>query len=215
MMPLAISIFVIITLACFNMNFARDGFIVETESIVERVQFMHEHLGLWQLLWLNWMLAALGLLLFACMLSRFLSNDYLRVYGLSLMCLGIVPDITGECIYAFILPKAFSVYGMSTESAQVLEVIAMNLTGTVGNGFYNIGGLLLNGLMLANARIPKWLVWSGLPAWPLGIALSVSTALANYPATEIFTILAMVWSTVWILIVGVTIMRKPLDYVPV
>lgn len=212
-LPIGVGIFVVITVACFTMHFfARGALIVDTPLLVDRLKYMVEHRTAWQLMWLNWMVAALGLLLFACMLREFVARNFLSHYALLLMALGIAPDISGECIYAFILPLAYERYDIDLASLQLLEVIAMNLTGTVGNGFYNVGGLILNTMLLCNTRVPKWVVFAGLPAWPLGIALSVSTALAHYPLAEIFTAAAMFWSTVWILIVSLTLFKEPEKY---
>ena len=215
MRPLGVAVFLVITLACFNMHlFARGALISDTPDFMARLQYMQENIIAWRLLWLNWMVSALGLLLFACMLAHFIHAGFLRMFGLLLMALGIAPDISGECIYAFILPAVQNPTSDQVSSLQLLETIAMNLTGTVGNGFYNVGGLLLNLLLLQNHKVPKWIVWAGLPAWPLGIALSLATALAFYPAAELFTAAAMVWSTLWILLMSLTIFKSPDKFVP-
>lgn len=215
MFPVGIAIFAVITLACLNMHFfARGALVVDTPVFTERLAYMREHLSLWHLLWLNWMVAALGLLLFACMLAQFIHAGFSRSFGLLVMALGIPADISGECIYAFILPSFENLNSDQLAMLQGLEIIAMNLTGTVGNGFYNIGGLLLNLLLLENRKVPRWIIYVGLPAWPLGLALSVSTALASYSSAEVFTALAMVWSTLWILILTITLFRQPVKYVP-
>ncbi|VUD65041.1 hypothetical protein TDB9533_03464 [Thalassocella blandensis] len=216
MFPLGVMIFLVITLACFNMHlFARGGLMVDTPDFVERLTYMQQHLVAWRLLWLNWMFAALGLLMFACMLAQFISQGYLRTFGLLVMALGIAPDISGECIYAFILPLAQADSVSQLAMLQTLEVIAMNLTGTVGNGFYNVGGLILNLLLFQNLKIPRWIIMLGIPAWPLGLALSVSTALGMYHAAEWFTALAMVWSTLWILLLSVTLFKNSQEFTPV
>lgn len=213
MRPLGIAVFIVITIACVQMHFfARPGLLSDTPLLDDRLAFMVANLGYWQLLWLNWMIAALGLLLFANMLTEFAPPSYLRRYAILVMALGIAPDLSGECIYAFILPLAYANQLGDANQLAVLEIIAMNLTGTVGNGFYNIGGLVLNSLLFANTKIPRWIIWSGIPAWVLGIGLSCATALAHYPAAELFTASAMAWSTLWILLVALTVFAKPVRY---
>jgi hypothetical protein len=91
---------------------------------------------------------------------------------------------------------------------QLLESLAMQLTGTMGNGFYNLGGLLLNVLLLGNKRLPRKLILIGLPGWFFGFGLSIACATYALEAAKIFTALGMVWSTAWIFGVSALIFPK-------
>ena len=138
-----LGIVAIITLACFNMAFVlRDGLAIGTPFIT-RALFLSEHTALWQLGWLNWMIAALGLLLFCVYLLDYLPRTPLRRFAILLVAIGIGPDIIAEVLFAFVLPPLLQV-DQPAALFMTLEQIAMQLTGTVGNGFYNLGGLLLN-----------------------------------------------------------------------
>ena len=99
-----LGIVAIITLACFNMAFVlRDGLAIGT-PFVTRALFLSEHTALWQLGWLNWMIAALGLLLFCVYLLDYLPRTPLRRFAILLVAIGIGPDIIAEVLFAFVLP---------------------------------------------------------------------------------------------------------------
>jgi len=206
-----LGIVAIITLACFNMAFVlRDGLAIGTPFIT-RALFLSEHTALWQLGWLNWMIAALGLLLFCVYLLDYLPRTPLRRFAILLVAIGIGPDIIAEVLFAFVLPPLLQI-DQPAALFMTLEQIAMQLTGTVGNGFYNLGGLLLNLLLFANARIPRLLILAGLPAWLFGLALSVATALQAVLAATFLTGVAMVLSLGWMLAVALLLFMHPHTY---
>ena len=198
---LGLSIVVVLTLACFQMAFViTDGLVAPNNTVVERNAFIQNNLLLWQLGWFNWMLGALGLLTFCTMLLPFVPKSEWRVLGVLLVGLGIVPDIGAEVIFAFVIPYSPAI-DPSLAIMQTLELFAVQLTGTLGNGLYNIGGLLLNILLLGNKRLPRKLILIGIPGWFLGFGLSVSCALHALDAAKFFTATAMVWSTAWMLLI--------------
>ena len=198
---LGLIIVVILTLACFQMAFViTDGLVAPNNTVVERNAFIQNNLLLWQLGWFNWMLGALGLLTFCTMLLPFVPKSEWRVLGILLIGLGIVPDIGAEVIFAFVIPYSPAI-DPSLAIMQTLELFAVQLTGTLGNGLYNIGGLLLNILLLSNKRLPRKLILIGIPGWFLGFGLSVSCALHALDAAKFFTATAMVWSTAWMLLI--------------
>jgi len=200
-------IVLVITVACFMMAFPmRDGLPVEHELVV-RLEYIQDHLFIWQLGWISWMLSALGLLLFATFLASHLPASQLRTYGLILVALGIGPDLTAEVIYAFIIPKLYAV-NTSLDVLNMLEVLSVHLTGFLGNGLYNLGGLLLNVLLIRSAIVATWISWSGIVAWILGIGLSLSIAAGSFAGAEIFTALSMVLSTAWMLLIAHTLFVK-------
>lgn len=198
----------VIGLACLNMVFVlRDGLPVGN-SLVERAAFMNEQLLAWQLGWFNWMLSALGLLLFCSFLTRYIPPSTWRQFALLVVAIGIGPDLSAEAIYAFVLPNIPA----TTPGFEALDRLAMQLTGTIGNGAYNIGGLILNLLLLSNTRIPRWLILVGVPAWILGLALSVASALNWLTAAVFFTASAMAWSLCWMLLISATLYSQPQRY---
>ena len=201
----------VITLACFNMAFVmRDGLAVGT-PLVTRALFLTQHTAVWQLGWLNWMLAALGLLLFCIYLLDYIPRSRLRQFAILVVAVGIAPDISAEAVFAFILPALLSLY-QTAGLYLTLEQIAMQLTGTVANGLYNTGGLLLNLQLFANSRLPRLLLWAGLPAWLFGLALSVATALHAMPAAMLLTAIAMCWNVGWMLAVALILFFHPQRY---
>lgn len=208
---ITLCVIVIITLACFNMAFVlRDGLAIGTPFIT-RALFLTEHTALWKLGWLNWMAAAIGLLLFCVYLLDYLPRTPLRHFAILMVAIGIGPDIGAEVLFAFVLPPLLQVDQPAT-LFMTLEHIAMLLTGVVGNGFYNLGGLLLNLLLFTNPRIPKLLILSGLPAWAFGLALSVAMAMQALHTATAFTAVAMVLSLCWMLAVALIVFMHPHDY---
>lgn len=194
---LGIAIVATLTLACFQMAFVMtDGLAASGNSIAERHEFIQNNLGLWQLGWLNWMLAALGLLTFCCLLLPYIPSSEWRLLGILLVGLGIAPDLSAEIIFAFIIPYSHQT-DPSLATMQILEALAMQLTGTLGNGLYNIGGFLLNVLLLSNKKLPRNLVLIGLPGWCFGFGLSIACATYSLEAAKLFTAAGMVWSTTW------------------
>lgn len=194
---LGLAIIAILTLACLQMAFILpEGLLGAGNSIAERNEFIQNNLGLWQLGWFNWMLAALGLLTFCIMLLPFIPKSEWRVLGILLVALGIVPDIGAEVIFAFVIPYSHTI-DPTLATMQILELIAVQLTGTLGNGLYNIGGLLLNVLLLNNQRLPRKLILIGIPGWFFGFGLSISCAMQAMDAAKFFTAAGMVWSTAW------------------
>jgi hypothetical protein len=205
---LGLFIVTILTLACFQMAFIiPEGLLGGGNSIAERNEFIQNNLGLWQLGWFNWMLSALGLLVFCTMLLPFIPKSEWRVLGILLIALGIVPDISAEVIFAFVIPQSDTI-DPTLATMQTLELIAVQLTGTLGNGLYNIGGLLLNVLLLNNQRLPRKLILIGIPGWFFGFGLSITCAIHALDAAKFFTAVGMVWSTLWMLAITLKIFPR-------
>jgi len=205
---LGLAIVFILTLACFQMAFViTDGLIAPDNTVIKRNEFIQNNLGLWQLGWFNWMLAALGLLTFCTMLLPFIPKSEWRVLGILLVALGIVPDIGAEVIFALVIPHSHTI-DPTLVTMQTLELIAVQLTGTLGNGLYNIGGLLLNVLLLNNQRLPRKLILIGIPGWFFGFGLSISCAIQALDAAKFFTAVGMVWSTAWMFALTIKIFPR-------
>lgn len=190
----------IITLACVNMAlFMEPGLASSNLTIAERMQFVAENKTLWQLSWATWMVAALGLLTFCYLLYSHLPKHPAKLFGLLCVAIGIAPDLCAEAIFAFVLPNNQSL-NMTTDTYAQFETIAMLFTGGIGNGMYNIGGLILNIILLQSQTFPRWVALAGIPAWLFGIGLTIATFLLAIDAAKIFTAIAMVWSTAWMVL---------------
>ncbi len=176
-------------------------------TLADRLDYISGNITIWRGGWLLWMSAALGLFLFATFLSTYVEKSAFRTFGLGLVALGIAPDLTAEVIYAFIIPLGIK-GSYSLETLAALEQLAMHLTGFLGNGLYNIGGLILT-LLLINQKSLSWPVAAmGVVAWILGILLSVSVLLESMKWAEIFTASSMFLSTFWMFIIAHTLFKK-------
>jgi hypothetical protein len=206
-----LGIVAVIALACFNMAFVlREGLAIGT-PFVTRALFLTHHTAAWQLGWLNWMVSAPALLLFCVYLLDYVPRSALRHFAILLVAIGVGPDVSAEVLFAFVLPPLLQVDQPAT-LFMTLEQIAMQLTGTVGNGLYCTGGLLLNLLLFANPRVPRLLIVAGLPAWVFGLALSVATALQAVLAATFFTGVAMLLSLCWMVAVALVLFLHPDRY---
>ena len=202
----------ILTAACFQLAFVLDaGLPGSGNSLIERHSFIQAHLVSWQLGWLNWMIAALGLLTFCIFLLPYIPKSEWRLLGILLVGLGIVPDIAAEVIFAFVIPYVH-ITDPSLASMQLLELIAIQLTGTLGNGLYNMGGLLLNILLLNNKTLPRKIITIGILGWLFGLGLSIATASQQFDWMKIFTGLGMVWSTAWMFLITVKVFTRTEKY---
>ena len=197
---------VVITIACFLMNGPmRPGLPIDT-TLVERIAYIDSHRVIWSLSWFIWMLSALGLLLFCGIFAAELSRNLAQTFGFTLIAIGIAPDLIAETLYAFIIPHLISIQ-QSIETISLFETIAMYLTGFLGNGLYNLGGLVLTLNAIYQQRLPRWIgVW-GITSWLLGLLLSVSIALQWMQLAQFFTATSMVLSTMWMLIVAHKVVR--------
>lgn len=201
------SIVAVIGLACLLMNGPmRDGLPLDN-TIEERVAFISENEVLWVISWITWMASALGLLVFCSILADEVEKSYLSNIGLTIVAIGIAPDLIAEVIYAFIIPDAIA-YGLHLNSIKLLESIAMHLTGFLGNGLYNLGGITLTILAIRQRLFPAWVAVWGIAAWILGLLLSVSVAVNALKAAEIFTATSMILSTSWMLVFAYKVVKK-------
>lgn len=200
----------VIAVACLGMAlFLRHGLPIQTH-IATRMAFILDHPIAWPLVWCTWMLSALGLLIFCFLLRDYAPASTARSFGVTLVAVGIVPDISAELIFAAVLPVVAQ-RGL-VEHFEVLELLAMVLTGVFGNGAYCVGGLVLNVLLLRNPRLPRRLIWAGLPAWIAGLALSVATFNQSLVAAALLTGVAMTLSVGWMLAVTLCVFRFPARY---
>ncbi|WP_317930887.1 hypothetical protein [Halioxenophilus sp. WMMB6] len=197
---------VIITAACLMMALVMREGLPGANTLAERLFYIGNHTTVWLLGWLLWMSSALGLLLFAFFLAEHLAPSLWRNLGLTLVALGIVPDLTAEVIYAFIIPNVL--HSAATSELRVLERLAIFLTGFLGNGLYNLGGLLLTLLLWRKRDVGRGLLLMGLAGWLLGLALSVAIALQALLLAQLLTAVAMGVSTLWMLLVAYRVFAR-------
>lgn len=200
---LALLIIAIITLACFNMAFAMADGLPANPDLTSRLHYLATRTTWWQFGWLTWMASAIGLLTFCILLATYIPPSPLRILGISLVMIGIGPDISAEMIYAFVLPDI-----QDTQMFVLIDRIAMLLTGFVGNGAYCLGGLLLNLALFKNTALSRAMLAFGLPSWLIGLLISVSAARNDIPTATIFTALAMVWNVLWMFWFTQTVFRQ-------
>lgn len=189
----------LIFIACLMMNGPMRPGLPVGDDLATRLAYINSNLMLWQLGWLSWMLAALSLLAFAVMLSTALQRGAARQYGVLLVALGMAPDLMAETLYAFVMPQV-SVSNIAL--LQFIDALAMHLTGFLGNGLYNIGGMLLTLALLKQQPVLKVWLYPGIVAWLLGLGLSVSIALQQLVLAEYFTAASMVLSTLWFVLIA-------------
>lgn len=189
----------VITGACFLMNGPMRGGLPIDNTLAERLEFIAGNHLVWTLSWCVWMTAALGLFVFCSVLASEIKPTLARTIGLAMVAMGIGPDLIAEVIYAFIIPKAY-LAEVSVSVLAMLEIAAMHLTGFLGNGLYNIGGLILTLTAIREGVVRGWVAVWGITAWLLGIGLSVSVAIGNIAGAEALTALSMVLSTAWMLV---------------
>lgn len=196
-----ISIALVIFVACLMMDGPMRPGLPVAGDLFDRMSYITANITLWRLGWLCWMAAAIGLLLFALMLSTELNPGSARHYGLLLVALGITPDLIAETLYAFVMP-AIPAENVTLVLLHFIDLLAMHLTGFLGNGLYNLGGLVLTIALLIQQPQLRWWLYPGVLAWLLGLGLSVAIALQQLQLAEWFTASSMVLSTVWFVVIG-------------
>ena len=200
-------IVVIIALACFLMNGPMRGGLPIDNSLEERLAFIAGNGFIWSITWFAWMLSAIGLFVFCAILADELKPNILRTIGIALVGMGIAPDLIAEVIYAFVIPEVID-RALDSQLVEVLEITAMHLTGYLGNGLYNLGGLLLTVVACQQGILRVWIAIWGITAWVLGLMLSLSVAIGSVKAAELFTAVSMVLSTAWMLIFAYKVIRR-------
>lgn len=189
----------LIFIACLMMNSPMRPGLPVGDDLATRLAYINANLTLWQWGWLSWMAAALSLLAFAVMLSTELQQGAARQCGVLLVALGMAPDLMAETLYAFVMPQ---VAVTDIALLQFIDNLAMHLTGFLGNGLYNLGGMLLTLALLKQQPALKLWLYPGIVAWLLGLGLSVSIALQQLKLAEYFTAASMALSTLWFVLIA-------------
>jgi hypothetical protein len=180
-------------------------------EVIERVRYIAAHPGWWRLSWLVWMAAALSLIYFFIHWGLFLDGHAPRaliIFGVIVGSLGMMPDILAETLFLGLLPRLGQEILQAPEGSQgaLLQSFAhwqwatTLVSGFVGNGFYALGGLILNGASHRSGRFRKIFVWLGWPTWVFAVGLSVSTAGMWRTPLILFTALTMGWFLFWLMV---------------
>jgi hypothetical protein len=199
--------------ACLLMWFVLQPGLPVNGATSERISYILDNKLSWQYSWYSWMLSALGLLMFALFLKAYARPGMLANIGVALIGLGVIPDLTAESLFKNSLSSDWD----TSQAHQIarfeeIEMLAMQLTGTIANGAYNLGGLFLNTALLGNKRVPRWLAVAGYPAWLLGLGLTIATAGQWLGAALWFTASAMTLSIVWCTGVTLILFMQPARY---
>ena len=199
--------------ACLLMLFVLQPGLPVSGDPITRIMYIQENVTIWRLGWYSWMLSAVGLLMFALFLKAYVHPGSLVNIGIALVGIGVLPDLAAEHIFKDILSKHWDIsQAADIARFEEYEMLATQLTGTIANGAYNIGGLCLNAAMFANPNIPRWLTLAGIPAWILGLGLSLATANAWMDAAYWFTASAMTLSILWCTSVILILFMQPERY---
>jgi hypothetical protein len=180
-------------------------------ELVDRIRYIAAHPGWWRLGWLVWMGAALSLIYFFIHWGLFLDGHAPRAlifFGVMVGSLGMVADILAETLFLGLLPRLAREILQTPEGSQgvLLQSFAhwqwatTLMTGFVGNGFYALGGLILNGISHRSGRFRKIFVWLGWPTWIFAVGLAVATVGMWRIPLMLFTALTMGWFIFWLMV---------------
>jgi len=169
----------------------------------------------WAGSWLVWMLAAISLILFFVHWGYWLDHFSQGkdrawiIFGVLLGSLGMIPDTLAETLYLGTLPRLAkqAVAAGPAEAKAALqsfadwEFSARMLTGFLGNGFYALGGLVLQCLSFRSKALPSFCRYFGFAVWISAVALSAAVLAANTPFIYVSTAMTMgyfVWWSAWL-----------------
>jgi hypothetical protein len=181
------------------------------QSVGRKLQELATPSPTWAGSWLVWMLAALSLILFFVhwgdWLDRFTHGEDRAwiLFGVLLGCLGMIPDTLAETLYLGTLPrlaKQALEAGPGEAKAAIQsfsdwEFSARLLTGFLGNGFYALGGLVLQCLALKTKALPAFCRYFGFIVWGSAVALSAAVLAANTPILYASTAVTMASFVLW------------------
>lgn len=205
-----LSVVAVVGIACVTMAlFLRHGLPAGTE-LEERMAFIAAYPIAWPLAWLPWMASALGLLLFCFWLRDYAPAGTARSFGITLVAIGVAPDIAAELMYAVVLPEL--IQRDAVEAFRTFELLATLLTGALANGAYCLGGLVLNLALFGNRRFPRRVAAAGLPAWIAGLGLSAAVFGGWMGTAVVLTGVSMTLSLVWMFVITVYVFRFPDRY---
>jgi hypothetical protein len=128
------------------------------------------------------------------------------IFGALVGSIGMIPDALAETLYIGLFPVIARDYMQNANASPAFEDVswisawmqaAQVLTGFLGNGFYCIGGLTLNIILLRASLMPRWVARGGLFIWIVGLGLSAAALTDSLTALMVLTALTMGSFVAW------------------
>lgn len=178
----------------------------------ERLDYIAEHGTIWIFSWGLWILAALTLIFlmlnWAWHLNSLESGRRGRpiiIFGALVACLGLIPDTMAETLFIAVLPGLASQLSLADAPLReqiisdfmMWENLATHFTGFLGNGFYSLGGLVLQLVSFRSGALPVLPRYFGFVVWISGFMLSLATLLGWHFGVVFFTGLTMISFVLW------------------
>ena len=170
-------------IAAFALVFVLRGGSEVVLDPLERARYVVEHTVLWRIGWLIWMASAASLIAFYFWWASRLSFPGLAVAGVCIAVFGMLFDLSGETIYAALLPNlaAEAIHDPGNMTGETLvrftrtQHLGTILTAIFANGLYTFGGILLT-LKTPFNRSMLIVTWT---LWICGAAMSISAMVGN------------------------------------
>jgi hypothetical protein len=199
------------------------GLLVGTE--VSRREFIAAHAVAWQISWVIWMPASLGLVLlflaWADTLERvktrhpspLRSGDYsgASLLGVALCFAGVIVDWLNETMLAALVPSLAAQATTDAFAASLLSWWERYYLATslgLANGLYSLGGLVLSVLSFKTSGFPRWLAWFSTVAWVAALGISFFGVLGDRGGIFVASAIAFALFMPWILVLGYRWLRK-------
>ncbi len=185
------------------------GLLVGTE--VSRREFIAAHAVAWQIGWVIWMPASLGLVLLFLAWADTLESKTWGMVGVALCFAGVIVDWLNETMLVALVPTlaaqaATDAFAASLFSWWERYYLATSLG--LANGLYSVGGLVLSVLSFKTSGFPRWLAWFSTVSWVAALGISVFGVLGDRGGIFIVSAVAFALFMPWILVLGYGWLRK-------
>lgn len=144
----------------------RGGAETETDP-ARRAAYVAEHAAAWRAGWAIWMLAAGSLVAFYSWWAGRLPAGPWTLAAVGIGAAGMVCDVAGESLYAFVLP------GRTADFAELQRTGSL-LTAGLANALYTTGGVILT---LRTPDLPRGIRLAMWTTWAAGAVMTASAAL--------------------------------------
>lgn len=149
-----------------------------TADVAARARHVAAHGVAWPAAWMVWMASALSLLAFYAWWGRRVTSVRATAVIVSIAAVGAACDLTGERIYAFVLPSLASAAaagdGAALAAFAAAQASATTCTALWANGLYTAAGIALT---LRTPGLGRWTAGVAWTAWVAGAALSLAAAM--------------------------------------
>lgn len=206
-----VAAFVNLVAALVMLGFLRPGLDLNLD-VVSRMDYIAGHGAIWIASWSLWILAALTLIFLMVNWGWHLNSlesgrarQPFVVFGVLVACLGMIPDTMAETLFIAVLldlaAQAGSADTLLREQAisafMMWENLATHFTGFLGNGFYSLGGLVLQIVSWRSGALPTLPRHFGFVVWISGLMLTLVTLLGWHGGVVVFTGLTMASFVFW------------------